>query len=377
MIFCILVLEACIKVKKFKQNQQDRSSLQWCVLFLFLSSFIFELGFVFLLCFALYLAIVEHNIKFTFLFVGAALVSLGMNAADFMLRHAPVTTEISHIATGVVSVKTVVNALTALKWFICSGIFLKASEIALVERVALVPFTLNSLWPFVGFSPHFIRGAAALLLFSWLAIYSYPKISDDRRKLISLFCIMISGFVLFVSCGRVNTRGIFTGLFFNSYYIYFFWVLALPLAYACLSFEAISKRSDGGLIRLAVYVLSAGMIFLNALSIYNINLAIAQGDKHRRHFLDATTAFVDTHRSEADFSFFVSHQCPGNYAGKWLHQNGDLLWRRYTLAEALYPSYYRSLSEAKYVFCPDLPATPGIASLDSIMTSEKRNVVLK
>jgi hypothetical protein len=60
---------------------------------------------------------------------------------------------------------------------------------------------------------------------------------------------MLVSFMFFISVGRLNTRGILTGLLFNSYYTYIFWVLVLPAVYAGVGFEALATRSDGKMIR--------------------------------------------------------------------------------------------------------------------------------
>jgi len=169
--------------------------------------------------------------------------------------------------------------------------------------------------------------------------------------LVFLLLSMALCLIFFISFGRVNTRGIVTGLFFNSYYVYFFWVLILPTVYTAICPEAVVKRPDGKLLRAAVYFLCAAMILVNAVSIYNVNRKIARLDHSRRVFLDSATAFVRSHASGKDFTFFVPHTCPGNYAGKWLRRNGDPLWRRYTLAEALYPRYYTGHDPQYVLLC--------------------------
>ncbi len=350
MIFCVFILEGILRWLRFHRNREDLSSLWSCILFLLLGSFIFEAGVAFCLCFAVVSAFTDRSRQWFILFLLPIFIYFFINITDFLLRNSIMHPESGRIASRVFSVDTILNVVIAFKWFLTTGIFLKAAEIIPIERVAVSPFTLDLQWPFTALNVYVFRGLLVLGLFFSGVVYSRAHLSPEKRKLIVLLFSMILSLTLFICLGRVNSRGLLTGLVLNSYYIYFFWVIALPMAYAFLSLDNISARPDGLFIRTGAYFLCMGMILVNALSIQDVNTMIARLDKPRRNFLDATTSFVSQHRHEKDFSFFVPHTCPGNYAGKWLHKASDPLWRRYTLAEALYPGSYTVINP-KYILC--------------------------
>ena len=270
---------------------------------------------------------------------------------DFGLRHLKIHSETGKIFNGLFSGQTMMNALATIKWFLCTGIFLKASEIIPIERVSILPATLDVIWPFTGFTPFVARGLMGMLLYGSIFVLSLRFITRDRVKISALLFLMLLSLVFFICVGRINTRGLVTGLLFNAYYLYFFWLLYLPLIYGLLSLEALRSRPEGKLIRVAVYFLCGAFIFINILSIHNANLMIAATDKSRRSFLDRTEAFVQIHHLELGFTFFVPHTCPGNYPGKWLHKPNDPLWRRYTLTEVLYPQYFIKVNPKYTLSC--------------------------
>lgn len=339
-IFCVLMLEALVRLLRYLRCPQNSHPLTACLILLTVASFISEVGVLMLGSLALYFLVIERSPRNAGKFTLAMLLCLGVNAADYLMRNLVISGETSRILDKVLSFNTLINAGTSFKWFFLSGIFLKPLEVFPLERVVLSPLTLGSFWPLTGLSPELVRGALALTVFGGSVITFGRYTALDRLRLAGILLLLILSFLFFVSIGRVNTRGVVTGLFFNSYYIYIFWAMALPASYCVLSFDRILARPEGRLISTAMYVLAAALILSNTIAIFNANRLIAAIDKPRRDLLNTTALFVKAHQAEPSFSFYVPRDCPGNYPGKWLHKNTDPLWRRYTLIEALYPAYY-------------------------------------
>ncbi len=347
LLFSALILEAVRSLVQYEPRKNDQRLLWSCAGVLLTASFLFEAGIVFTLSCCLFAAFTFRPRRLALIFILPVILYFFFNFMDFFYHHAVMTPEGGRIAGQVLSLKTLMNAMITCKWFITSGLFLRASDIIPVERIVISYTALDPRWPFMAFTPHLGRGIAAIVMIGGLAVWSYGSLPRKQREIVGLLAIMIAGLTVFICFGRVNTRGIVTGLFFNSYYVYFFWVLALPAVYSLLSFDRIRERPDAGLIRAALYFLCGAFIFINVLSIRNANRMIARVDQPRKVLLDAATAFISRHHKEADLSFVVPHTCSGNYAGGWLHKQGDPVWRRYTLLEVLYPQYYQARG-AKY-----------------------------
>ncbi|MBF0620023.1 MAG: hypothetical protein HQL19_07640 [Candidatus Omnitrophica bacterium] len=356
-LFCCLILEAMLRMLRYFRDRSNTRALKECVLFCLAASFFFEAGILVMLIFALYFFFDERARASFLMFISAVVGCLAINIGDFLLRVPQINSESSNILFRIFSLDTWGNAFLALKWFLCSGVFTTSADVILVERVALSPFTISWGWPFNSFSPYLFRGFVSILFCMGILLFSWRSVSREQKKFAMLLAVMAASFVLVISAGRVNTRGVVTGLFFNSYYVYVFWALFLPAVYALFSYDLILFSREGGIVRALCYFLCGAGMFFNALAIFNVNNRVAGMDRTRRTFLDTTTAFVDAHRLEPGFSFYIPHGCPGNYAGKWLHKQTDPLWRRYTLSEALYPYFY-TLVDPKYVMSCHAQADP-------------------
>ncbi|MBF0386676.1 MAG: hypothetical protein HQL20_02335 [Candidatus Omnitrophica bacterium] len=344
MIFCVLILESLVRWLKHQRNSDDQGSLLGCGICLLLACFVFEAGVVYCLCFVFMSLLTKRSGYCSLLLLTPVIIYFTVDIADFLLRSTVFNSEAGRISGQALSFQTLSNCLIAIKWFFLTGIYLKVSEIIPIERVVVSPLTLNWHWPFTVVNEHLLRGIIACVIYAFALGLSFRSWSLERRSFLSLLLLMIIGLVVFICLGRVNSRGLITGLSFNSYYIYLFWVLAIPLAYSCLNLSAIRARKDGRTIGVLVCLLCGTMVFINAYSIRNANAFVARLDKPRRVLLDTTTAFVKARRDEVNFSFFVPPNYPGNYAGKWLHKAKDPLWRRYTLAEALYPRFHNKIN---------------------------------
>lgn len=357
MIFCVLLLESLLRWWRCRVDVTDQRSLWQCVIFLIGACLFFDAGVIFCICLVYISVFIKRPWNESRLYLIPVYIYSTLSLISFLLINPVVKAEASGIFSRLLSWDTLINVFISLKWFVATGIFLKASEVIPVERVAVSPLTLDPHWPFVVFSEHTIRGVILIVLFLWGGWFSYSRLIPARRQLMGLLTLMIAAYILFICFGRVNTRGIITGLFFNSYYIYFFWVLTLPAAYAALSLDALRVHPSGRMIKVAVYLLCGVFLFINTLSVHNVNRIIARADHPRRSFIDSISGFVKAHESENDLTFHVSKDCPGNYAGKWLRRPTDPLWRRYTLSEALFPEYYLSHRVAKYsLYCTENPS---------------------
>lgn len=352
LIFLILLLLALRHYAAFLKNPDNDRAVWLCGSFMLPTVFIFEAGLFFCLCLAAGIFLIRRDVRLSAWLLFPLALYASLSLMDLVLRQTVVNSEFSRVMNSGISLHTLKNSLLALKWFVTAGLFAHAKDVLELQRVVLAPWTLNPVWPFIGLDPALIRGLCAGLLL--VVMLAAGRSSLTRDKFFAATAgVMIVTLVLFISVGRLNTRGIITGLFFNAYYIYFFWVLLIPAVYAWIDWEKILRRPEGRLIRLACYALLAGMMFINILSIRNITAYIARLDAPRVKAIAAMERFAAEHAAEPDFTFFMPHNCPGNYAGNWLRQNTDPKSRRYTLSEALFPYQYSSYKTAKYLLlCP-------------------------
>jgi hypothetical protein len=274
---------------------------------------------------------------------------LMLSVLDLYFVHPYIGSEPARIAKGLFAWSLPINFLMALKWLFLGGIFAAPTEMAELGRTVLLPHTLGWAWPFTKWSPYVLRGSVFLIMCgSLIAIGVTRDFLRKRKAFYYLLATILLSYVLLIVCGRMVSRGILGSLFLNCHYFYLFWAMLIILFYAMVDWQKCFEFKFWPSFQIVAVFVVLLMMAAGAFSIRAVNVMVAKEQRKTRTFLTVTEKFVEAHRNEPDFSFFVPHSCPGNYPGRWLHRHLDFQWRRYTLAEIYYPQYYRPRWEAKY-----------------------------
>lgn len=323
----------------------------------FFAILIYDAGTVFSLPLFLYFAFLfprsrRHQALWIMLPVA---VYAALSSLDLYFIHPYIGSEPARIAQGLVSWKILFYFFITLKWLFLAGIFAAPAEMAELGRTVLLPHTLGWAWPFTGWSPYLLRGSAFLVMCGFLlAIGSRKDFFSKHQAFFYLLASILLGYVLLIVCGRMASRGILGGPFLNCHYFYFFWMVLIVLFYSMLDWAKCCAFQYWRSFMIVAVFLMLLMMLAGAFSLRAVNAMTARVHSRPRVFLANLGGFVQAHKGEPDFSFFIPHSCSGNYPGRWLHKHGDPKWRRYTLAEVLYPEFYRPLGQAKYrLSCPD------------------------
>lgn len=169
----------------------------------------------------------------------------------------------------------------------------------------------------------------------------------EKWLFIVLLMFMLIAYSLIIAIGRINTVGLEEALTNNLYYSYTFWVFFVILVYALIDFKGFEENYFLKLKILSVGLLSI-LIALNAMLTLNMNWKMFKWSKPAITLVKDIEMLIQEHHYEKDFSFSVVSYCPGNNIIDWLRRDGDLPNKRYTFAEALFPTYYRE-KDGKYV----------------------------
>jgi hypothetical protein len=328
--------------------------------FLFIAILIYDAGIVFAVPLFLYFFFLLPRVRRLEAFWIALPVGLFMlfSFLDLHFVHPYLGYEPALIAHGLSSWKIVDYFFITLKWLLLGGVFAAPDEMVDFGRTVLVPHTFGLFWPFTQWSPYVVRGIAFLILCGVLIKISATGAFFRKHKAFYyLLASMLLGYVLLIVCGRMASRGILGGPFLNCHYFYFFWMVLVVLFYAMVDWKKCFVFPYWRSIRVIAVFIMMLMMAVGAFSLHAVNAMVTRAQTKPRFLLKMVEMFVQTHKTEKDFTFFVPHSCPGNYPGPWFHKHGDPEWKRYTLAETFYPQYFRRKDEAKYaIYCSDYPS---------------------
>ena len=135
-----------------------------------------------------------------------------------------------------------------------------------------------------------------------------------------------------------------------------YWLFLLILLYAlCSDKEAgdLPKFLPIGRFKTILILL----IYINSCLSFVILYKQALKFQPRALFVNYMQSLVKKHKNEKDFSFYAGSDVFGNDVIPWLKKQGDPEGKQYTLAELLFPNYYKT-QNAKYLiqagsFLPD------------------------
>ncbi len=284
-----------------------------------------------------------------------AAVALGVNALDLLVRGVNVAGAPDLLKEGHVITTTLGNALLLVKWFLSASFFLGKADLIPVSRMMVRPDVVSWTWP-LGQPLSWALAGGAVLVSACLAGAFYCRLfhRGSRRSMAFLaMCLaMLAGYLVIIALGRINGLGA-QGIRTCLYYPYNFLILLIAAVALALPFDAGAAGARGKVLKWAAVACFSMVILFNVWTVRRVAGDIARDHRVVRQFVIELDHFVQAHKKEQGFSFYVGPQYPGNYTPDWVSRRGDAPGRMYTLAEALYPQYY-SKNRPRYVIQPGL-----------------------
>lgn len=357
MFFCVLLLISLRDLYLWSREGRSHDAyLIRSAVLLGLGNFIYETSVVFSIIISIYVLLNlprGSRSKAAWLLWPVALY-IALSIADLLLLHHVAGTESTNVLTHIATFDTVLNYLLTLKWFIFGGIFTRLSDMVEFFRTVIYPYTFDPHWPFTSMNSHLFRG---LILLGVAVVVLIKGIDHERWKqrlpFLGLLLSLLSAYVLVIVCGRLNPRGVESGLCFNVYYFYIFWAILLPCLYLCIDPAQFQKNMSWKMFRYLSVTVILAVLFINTLSIRKLNESTSKVQEPTRKFLRHIDSFVKLHHNETDFTFFVDPFCSGNYP-QWIPEPGNLKWEEYSVAPFYYPQYYTKVQPKYRIACPDL-----------------------
>ena len=347
-LFSLFVLLALKELFFYIEDDEPKERrCIFAVTLLSCSAFIFEAGALFSLVISLFFFIDSFQ-KIAFRrvagwFLIPFVLYFLVSAVDLAVFHRSLSSEVGRMTLEAVSFQTVSYYIQTLKWFLFAGVFAGAADMSEMTRTSLSPDTLNWQWPLAVGTPHLFMGISLLILgAAFLILGGSRGLWKKRRMFLLIILGLITSYVLLLVLGRVNTRGVLVGLLYNSYYFYIFWMLVIVLFFAVIDWDKLVAMPVWGTLRWSGLVLVSGILFMNALSIRSVNFMVARDHRDARGLIRMIDGLVFLHKAEPGFSFYMAPgACPGDEIGEWFQSRQVPLETRYSLAQVLYPKYFR------------------------------------
>lgn len=327
---------------------ENLRTVDWAVIMcaLFVMCFSYESGNLYSLVIFLWVrAKYPQEKKNTWILLLPIISYLAINAWNFWALHGGVAPEAKSIIKFPL-IKTFLNVVTMLGWWMFQGLFPSQVVWILGDRNMIDP-KMSFPFPAFNWSEPFVWVAA--LAFLMLAVLFFrrrmPEKNKDARLLwIRSVTLLLLIFVLFITIGRSNPRGIEETIFKNVYYVYFFWLMAILIGYALLG-SVVLKGKD----KIILAILFCFLTAHNGLLLYQSNQKQALASNQTLVLLRTLNLLIASKKDEPDFSFYVAPEFPGNFKCLNVRRNANNSQDVYSLVEILYPKYFRS-KNPKYSF---------------------------
>jgi hypothetical protein len=364
LLFSILLLGAIYNLRRLKAEKSlYRETLMF---FCFLvASFTYELGNAASLLAAAYMILSnrlssdnkqnKYNRRIIILTFAVPIVYIMASMLDLYLRFGDIS------ATGQVSaadpVATIGNILSASSMWFFTGFIPTLMNMRAGGRVE-GRVEIDGLNDIVSLNV-LINIGLTICLFLFYIIILYRSITKDfvKRNLGIIFLILsvIFSYAAIIVMGRINERDFMRVMENNTYYSYMPNLLSVILLYLFMNVPALQKNADRFLLLSKVgFTLNlAFIIVINASLVYAMNVKMVEYSEPRIKLVKEIEELVARFGNEEDFSFSIDEDCPGNDILPWLKKRGDPPDRNYSLAEALYPQYYKKVGGKYIVSCGD------------------------
>ncbi len=269
-----------------------------------------------------------------------------LNAWNFWGVHGAVAPE-AHDIIKLSLNKTFLNAVIMLQWWLFQGLFPSQIIWNLGERNMFDPHKMLFPIPTVNWQEPFVWIAIVLLVV--LAVLFFQRMTLERKKKpltlwIGNVTVLLLIFLVLITVGRSNPRGLEETIFKNIYYAYFFWLMMVMIGYALLSRITIQKRDK--------FILAFLVILLtlhNGVNLYQNNQRQANASNQTLVLLRTLNLLIASKGQEPGFSFYVAPTFPGNFKCSNVRRSERNPDDVYSFMEIIYPQYFRT-KNPKYNF---------------------------
>ncbi len=270
---------------------------------------------------------------------------LAVNAWNFWAVHGGIAPEAKSIMKFPL-IKTFVNVMTMLGWWAFQGMFPSQVVWILGDRNMIDP-KMSFPFPAFNWREPFVWVALAAFMMTTVLLFR-RKVSEKNKDAhflwIKSVVFLLLIFVLFITVGRSNPRGIEETIFKNVYYAYFFWLMAILIGFALLRGAVLQKKD-----KIIFVVLFCFLILHNGVLLYQSNQKQALLSNQTQVLFRTLNLLIASKKDEPDFSFYVAPDFPGNFKCLNVRRNAEDSQDVYSLVEILYPKYFRT-QNPKYSF---------------------------
>jgi len=133
------------------------------------------------------------------------------------------------------------------------------------------------------------------------------------------------------------------------YYLYNFWVFAVAGAYAFVAGSGVTLhgwKKGAALLGILVCIIFVGR---NAVHLRQMTSGIARDHTTCRVLLESLDRYVQAHKQEPGFTFYMLPTVPGNFPIDWTTRRDDPPGKVYSLVELLYLPYFTKNNPRHFV----------------------------
>lgn len=251
--------------------------------------------------------------------------------------------EFSSVLQQIWSSTTLYHLFIAVAWWLYAGFFPAELRLEMQGRLTEIEPIPEVISRFNWTSYPFLLGVAGVMLIVLTLLKCFKKNAQPRYWLFSgTVFLCLSAYILVIVVVRVNLRSL-ASLNYGLYYSYMFWVIGLVWLYSLIDTDILL---NGRFTRLLCAVIAAGLIIWNAFCVLGMNRWAISGFADSKATAEMVGDFVELHKKEPDFSFYMPPSFPGNYAMEIIKTNNP--WTC-SFIESLYPKYFNG-KNPKYSF---------------------------
>lgn len=359
LIFNIAMLIALnVQVEIYQTKVASSKSIFILFFALMVACFTYELGCIYCLLLALFLALDSKDCTWSLFgrstspWLGLFIVMLpcwlyfsgsGWNllGKEYLWEKDP-----NAIAEAFSVIGTFVNFLSATCWWGITGILSSSTTVYLMNRTEIcLENPLNFLKSDSGVSPlillPILLQAVFFFFYGWLFFKGLkPARMKQNRLLILLFVSIVMIFILAIVVGRANVGNGLSKIQINSYYSYFFWLYFLPLLYLMPDLRFLANYCSARIKRIATALMIA-MIILNSSLVFSMNYIRAKEYVSWRLFVNHLNHLIQQEKGNPDFSFWVVPDAKHNPYLKWVKLTDAPDNQGVTYFDLLYPGYMK------------------------------------
>lgn len=346
LLLVLFVVLAMNNALTYIEGELRRRHLFLAFIFLLLTCFTSEVGMFLAFPLACYTFIASpkgKKMRTLWLFLPVFMYGL-ISLLDSSKASMQAGAEFSGILQNIWSLKTLYNFFIAVAWWLYAAFFPGSLRLELEGRLFEVEQIVDVICRFNWTSYPFQLGLAGVSLSAFILLKGFRKSASHRHCFFSgtvFVCMMAYTFVLIVV--RVNLRGV-ESLNFGLYYSYLFWVICLVWIYSLIDINNLLKIHR--YIRYLCAMIAVGLIIWNAVLVFSLNKWMAPSFTDNKKTVEMVNAFVELHKNEPDFSFYMPLDYPGNYPMPYVPNKHP--WTC-SFVESMFPKYFNGINP-KYSF---------------------------